>query len=44
MKIKNNPRTQFWIYLNTEIMKWIDIEEKLIIMVDWYSEASEVNT
>ena len=22
MKIQNNPRTQFWIYLNKEISKW----------------------
>ena len=44
MKIQNNPRTQFLIEVNTEISKWIHQGEQIIIMGDWNSEESEVNT
>ena len=44
MKIQNDPRTQFWIDLNTEILKWIHQGEQIILIGDWNSEASEVNT
>ena len=44
MKIQNDPRTQFWIDLNEDISKWIHQGEKIVIMGDWNSEASKVNT
>ena len=44
MKIRNDPITQFWIDLNTDILKWIHQGEQIITMGDWNSEASEVNT
>ena len=34
MKIKNDPRTQFWIDLNKEISKWIHQREQIIIIGD----------
>ena len=34
MVIQNDPRTQFWIDLNTEIYKWIHQGEKIILMGD----------
>ena len=43
-KIQNNPRTQFWIYLNTKIAKWMDQGEQLILIGGFNSEASDVNT
>ena len=42
MQIQNDPRTQFWIDPNTEISKWINQEEKIILIGDWNSEALEV--
>ena len=44
MKIQNDPRTQFWVDLNTEISKRIHQGEQIILMGDYNSEASEVNT
>ena len=44
MKIQNDPRNQFWIDLNTQIEKWMDQGEQLILVGDWNSEAPEVNT
>ena len=44
MKIQNDPSNQFWIDLNTEILKWIHQGEQIIIMGDWDIEVSEVNT
>ena len=44
MKIQNDPRTQFWIDLNSEISKWIYQVEKIILTGDWNNEALEVNT
>ena len=44
MKIQHDPRTQFWINLNTEIAKWINQREQLILMEEWNSEASKLNT
>ena len=44
IKIKNYPRAQFWIYLNTNITKYMDHGEQLILMGDWNSRALEVNT
>ena len=32
MKIQNDPRTQFWINLDTEISKWVHQGEQIIIM------------
>ena len=29
IKIQNDPRTQLWIYLNTDILKWMYQGEKL---------------
>ena len=42
MKIRNYPRTQLWIDLNTYIVKWMYQGEKIILMGDWNSEALEV--
>ena len=44
MKIKNDPRTQSWIDFNKDILKCIHQGEHIIIMEDYNSEASEVNT
>ena len=44
MKIQNYPRTNFRIYFNTEISKWIHQGEKIILMGDLNSEELEVNT
>ena len=44
MKIRNDPRTQFWIVMNTEILKWIHQVEQIILVGDCNSEASEVKT
>ena len=44
MKIQNYPWTQSWIDLNTHIAKLMDQEEQHILMGDYNSEASEVNT
>ena len=44
MKIQNDPRTQFWIYINKEISKWIHQGEQIILMGDCTSSESEVNT
>ena len=44
MKIQNYPRNKFWIYLNEDISKWIHQWEKIILMGDWKSGVSEVNT
>ena len=38
MEIQNNPRTQFWIDLNTEIAKYINQGEHLLLMGDCNSE------
>ena len=43
MKIQNDPRTQFWININKDISKSIHKTEKIILVRDWNSEASEVN-
>ena len=43
MKIQNYLRNQFLIDLNTEIAKWMDQGEQLILMGDLNSEVSEVN-
>ena len=42
MEIQNDPRNQFWIDLNTEITKWMDQVEQLILMGDWNSKFLEV--
>ena len=44
LKVQNNPRPQFWIDLNKGISKWIHQGEQIILMGDWNSEASDVNT
>ena len=44
MKIQNDPRNQLWIDLNTQIAKWMDQGEQLILIGGFNSEASEVNT
>ena len=44
IKIRNDPRTQFWIVMNTEILKWIHQVEQIILVGDCNSEASEVKT
>ena len=44
MRIQNDPRTSFRIYIKTEISKWIHQGETIILMGDWNSEALEVNT
>ena len=41
MKIQNDPRNQLWIDLNTQIAKWVDQGEQLILVGDWNSEVSE---
>ena len=43
MEIQNDPRTQSWIDLNTDILKLIHQVELIILMGNWNSEASEVN-
>ena len=43
MGIQNEPRNQFWIDINTEILKWIHQGEEIILIGEWNSEASEVN-
>ena len=44
VKIKNDPRIQLWIDINTEVSKWIHQGEHNILMGGWNSKASEVNT
>ena len=44
MKIQNDPRNQSWIELSTDIAKFMDQVEQIIIMGACNSEASEVNT
>ena len=44
MKIQIDPRTQFWMNLNTDISKWIHQGEQIIFMRGWNSESLEVNT
>ena len=40
----HGPRPQFGIYLNTKISKWIHEVKQIILLVDWNSEALEINT
>ena len=42
MKIQNGPKTQFWINLNTDILKLVNQGEQIILMGDWNSESLEV--
>ena len=44
MKTQNDPRTQLWIDLNTEISKWMDHRVKIILLGDWNSEALYMKT
>ena len=44
MIIQNDSKIQLWIDPNTEISKWIHQVEHIILMGEWNSEASEVNT
>ena len=39
MIIQNDPKTQFWIDLNTDIYKWIHQGRKIILIGVWNSEA-----
>ena len=44
MEIQDDPRNQFWIDLNKDISKYTHQGEQIVLMGNWNSKASEVNT